>query len=323
MRRTSNRSATQEDEFGRLSDLARELKDFREELLRIAAFWRPNLNDGVQITAAPLWSLFQHRAWQKRLRDTWAQLEAGDYDWAHLAMSIWPARVVPKCVEDRSLAIAHEVEDLFWVEDDDGGWRPLQSPDSEIAAQKKRWSNRLSAKQRQRILDALHELAAGSGRGVPAAQVAQHLREGHWDDTEVALLFWPERVAEQCLADPFLADRLRLNLPEKRTKTAIKRWTKKLVEDGVPDLADALLATLDLDLPFEQLVRELEAGQRDELPLSLALWPERVIEQCLRTVDMAAGHGLRKYFWVNHPGGIWRRRLSPHREVTDEVARRG
>jgi hypothetical protein len=37
------------------------LKDFRDELLRIASFWKPNLNDGVQITAAPLWKLFQHK----------------------------------------------------------------------------------------------------------------------------------------------------------------------------------------------------------------------------------------------------------------------
>ena len=39
-------------------------------------------------------------------------------------MSIWPERVVPKCVTDRSLAIAHDLEDLFWVEDG-GRWRNL------------------------------------------------------------------------------------------------------------------------------------------------------------------------------------------------------
>ena len=42
----------------RLLDFEQELKDFRDELLRVARFWKPNLNDGVQIAAAPLWKLF-------------------------------------------------------------------------------------------------------------------------------------------------------------------------------------------------------------------------------------------------------------------------
>lgn len=42
-----------------------------------------NHDDGVQITAAPLWPLFRHKPWQKVLKDTWAKLEKGDYDWAH------------------------------------------------------------------------------------------------------------------------------------------------------------------------------------------------------------------------------------------------
>jgi len=110
------RSAQEEKELERLTDLASELHDFRDELLRIAKFWKPNLNDGVQITAAPLWKLFQHKAWQKKLKETWEKLEKGDYDWAHLACSIWPERVLHKCHQDRSLAIAHDVEDTFWHE---------------------------------------------------------------------------------------------------------------------------------------------------------------------------------------------------------------
>jgi hypothetical protein len=113
LRRRANRSRQEEKELTRLSDLALELAAFRDELLRIARFWQPNLNDGVQITAAPLWRLFQHRAWQKRLKETWAALEAGDYDWAHLAYSIWPERVRAKCKTDKSLAIAHDLEHLY------------------------------------------------------------------------------------------------------------------------------------------------------------------------------------------------------------------
>jgi len=116
LRNQSTRSRQDEKELACLTDLETELKNFRDELLRIAKFWKPNLNDGVQITAAPLWKLFQHKAWQKKLKQTWEKLEKGDYDWAHLACSIWPERVLRKCHQDRSLAIAHDVEDIFWHE---------------------------------------------------------------------------------------------------------------------------------------------------------------------------------------------------------------
>lgn len=116
LRSKSARSTQEEKELEKLSELASELRDFRDELLRLAKFWKPNLNDGVQITAAPLWKLFQHKAWQKKLKETWESLEKGDYDWAHLACTIWPERVLRKCHQDRSLAIAHDVEEHFWHE---------------------------------------------------------------------------------------------------------------------------------------------------------------------------------------------------------------
>ena len=95
-----------------LSELELELRDFRDELLRVAKFWKPNLNDGVLLTAAPLWKLFQFKPWQKKLKDAWVELEQGDYDWAHIALSIWPERVRDKCKTDRSMAIAHGLEEL-------------------------------------------------------------------------------------------------------------------------------------------------------------------------------------------------------------------
>ena len=36
----------------------------------------------------------------------------GNYDWAHLAYSIWPDRVRDVCKSDRSIAIAHDLESL-------------------------------------------------------------------------------------------------------------------------------------------------------------------------------------------------------------------
>lgn len=113
LRQRRNRTPAEEKELERLMDFEGELKDFRAELLRVAAFWKPNLNDGVQITAAPLWKLFQHKPWQKKLKETWEKLERGDYDWAHLAYSIWPERVREKCKTDKSLAIAHGLEELY------------------------------------------------------------------------------------------------------------------------------------------------------------------------------------------------------------------
>jgi hypothetical protein len=101
------------EEVNELSDLLDELNQFREELERVIKLpWKPNLNDGVLITACPLWRLFRHGKWQKDLKACWEALSEGEYDWAHLAYSIWPDRVRDKCKADRSLAIAHNLEEL-------------------------------------------------------------------------------------------------------------------------------------------------------------------------------------------------------------------
>jgi hypothetical protein len=93
-----------------------ELRDLHAELTHWAPRWKPNLNDGVQITASPLWKLFRLPKWQKTLKDTWQKLEKGDYDWAHLAHTLWPDRIREKCRTDRSLAIAHDLEDLCEIQ---------------------------------------------------------------------------------------------------------------------------------------------------------------------------------------------------------------
>jgi hypothetical protein len=93
-----------------------ELEDFKEELLRIAQLpYIPNQDDGVLITAAPLHNLFRHTKWKKSTQDCWKQLQKGEFDWAHLAYSIWPERVRKKCVKDLSMAIAHGLEDICEV----------------------------------------------------------------------------------------------------------------------------------------------------------------------------------------------------------------
>lgn len=109
----TGRSREDEKAFEALQTLELELIELRDTLLQIAPTYRPNHDDGVQITAAPLWQLFRHKPWQKILKDTWAKLEKGDYDWAHLAMAYWPDRVREKCKTDKSLAIAHDLEHLY------------------------------------------------------------------------------------------------------------------------------------------------------------------------------------------------------------------
>jgi hypothetical protein len=107
------RSRNEEKQFEALQTFELELIDLHDALLKIAPNYKPHHDDGVQITAAPLWPLFRHKPWQKVLKDTWAKLEKGEYDWAHLAMNDWPDRVREKCKTDKSLAIAHGLEDLY------------------------------------------------------------------------------------------------------------------------------------------------------------------------------------------------------------------
>ena len=113
LRGKANRSTADDKSLEELIDLEMELKELSDEILRIAGFWKPNLNDGVLITAAPLWRLFKLKPWQKKLKETWEELDAGDYDWAHMALTIAPDRVRLKCKTDKSIAIAHGLENLY------------------------------------------------------------------------------------------------------------------------------------------------------------------------------------------------------------------
>ncbi len=99
----------------------------------IALGYDPNIDDGVLINMAPLWQLIP--SWSAEPKKCWAKLVAGDYDWSHMAMHLWPERVVPRCIENASYAIAHGLDDVFWKQDDrdrfqpksepDGGWQPV------------------------------------------------------------------------------------------------------------------------------------------------------------------------------------------------------
>jgi len=118
LKAASGREATRlTDRLNEARAFLGELRDLCGELLRIAALpYKPDLNDGVIINAAPLHKLFRLRSWAKDTEDCWKKLAKGDYDWAHLAYTIWPDRVREVCKRDRSIAIAHGLEDLCEVE---------------------------------------------------------------------------------------------------------------------------------------------------------------------------------------------------------------
>ena len=111
--RGAARTRNEEKQLESLQSFELELIRLRDTLLKLAPIYKPNHDDGVQISAAPLWPVFCHKPWQKVLKDTWAKLEKGDYDWAHLAINYWPERVREKCKTDKSLAIAHGLEHLY------------------------------------------------------------------------------------------------------------------------------------------------------------------------------------------------------------------
>lgn len=109
----AGRSRSEEKQFEAAQALDLELSELRDTLLTLAPTYKPHQDDGVQITAAPLWSLIRHKPWQKVLKDTWAELENGKCDWAHLAFAYWPERVRRKCSKDKSMAETHGMERLY------------------------------------------------------------------------------------------------------------------------------------------------------------------------------------------------------------------
>lgn len=124
---------TQPREIEQQETFVGELQALKTEVARVAPLWKPTLDDGVILTFA---LLLAARAAELelagRVQEGLDKLVAGDYDWAHLAMHLWPAVVAPKCIDDRSLAIAHGLEDVFWHEEDSGTWRKSRVDDATV-----------------------------------------------------------------------------------------------------------------------------------------------------------------------------------------------
>lgn len=132
-----SQGAVSGDEAARLQEVQTLLQDLRilkSELDLVAPIWSHNLNDGVIINHAILWRITPYTPWQKKCKECWDKLVKGDYDWAHLAVHLWPERVIPKCTTDRSLAIAHGLEERLWQETNNGNWLPRQLSEADLQA---------------------------------------------------------------------------------------------------------------------------------------------------------------------------------------------
>ena len=72
----------------------------------------PNHDDGVPVTSCPLVKLIAHRGWKQECTENWEDLQKGEFDWSHLAMSMFPARVTQKAKKDWCMALTHGLEHL-------------------------------------------------------------------------------------------------------------------------------------------------------------------------------------------------------------------
>ena len=108
MQTGATRRAT-EREAAKVAALLDELTEFARTMERIVRGGyepEPNwIDDGVILRLAPLWELLP--LWRAEPKKYLERLARGDFDWSHIAMKYWPARVRAKCSTNKSFAIAH------------------------------------------------------------------------------------------------------------------------------------------------------------------------------------------------------------------------
>ena len=150
--------------------LLQDLGLLKSELNLVAPLWNPNLNDGVIINHAILWRITPFTPWQKKCKECWDMLVKGDFDWAHLAFHLWPERVIKKCQSDRSLAIAHGLEERLWLETNKGNWLQRQISEAELQALIAEHSKPAVQNALERFLAAPPPVAAARTRAQRAAK---------------------------------------------------------------------------------------------------------------------------------------------------------
>ena len=192
-------------------------------------------------------------------------------------------------------------------------------PKAEIEEQKAR----NKSEKNEAFRELLAQFVAGEVKKLNCREVASSLEQGKWDDTGLALMLYPERVAQKCWEDSNLAAKLSVTVPEKQTKTAFDRFLRGQVIKGCPELVGPLRAVLENDSDTMcSMWKRLSEGEMDETELAFALWPERVIDKCAESVELAQSHCIAQFLWVKHPEGEWRRRKATPIEIKDEIARK-
>lgn len=322
-------------EIAAQESLVDELRTMLDEVKRIAPLWNPDLDDGVVLTMAPLWRLVpQHKTWQKELRTHFSDLAAGKYDWAHLAMHLWPERVVPKCASDRSLAIAHGLEALLWVTDFSGAWQP----------------RRPRAKALAHVVSALHDAtliltltevrtfwkAHYAGTLGAAPNWWQQLEEGQHDTESLAYALWPERIVKKAATERAVAEAhklLALYEAQQRTPSGSAGGTgkaeRKLKVVLHPRLSAADLAVLRTfcDVPGDAEAwasrwQAFDAGDFDATSaLALHVRADQVVKLGTENEPVAEHHGFARWFWLRE-GAESRRLDEPDEELSRAVAAR-
>lgn len=96
-----------------LLNLLGDIQTLETELQRVNDVpYKPNHDDGVPVTAAPLLNTFRHNSWKKECQSNWDDLQKGECDWSHLAYALYPARIREKAKKDWCMALTHGLEEL-------------------------------------------------------------------------------------------------------------------------------------------------------------------------------------------------------------------
>jgi len=303
--------------------LVEELRWFLNEVKRVAPLWKPKLDDGVAVTFCPVWRLVpQHRSWQKELKSRWDELVAGEYDWAHVAMHLWPERVVPKCTKDHSLAIAHGLQDVFWVQDLSGHWRQrISIADTIRYLDEGLYSDRLRQTVDELVsFSQTHPAITRDGTSWWTA-----LSTGAHDDLPLALALWPDRVLRQAVADTARFTTLGIKPPRASTRAEL---LAKLLNTHRPRLYEHELQALeefcgnprDRDI-WQRRWAEFASGTHDDYGLARAVHTTRVLAKAQVDPDFAELHGLFCWFWLFGDSGQ-RRLKEPPDEIADAIRER-
>lgn len=110
---TNAQLANDKKQEAKLMNMMSEINFLESELQRVHELpYKPNHDDGVPVTAAPLVNVFRHNGWKNECQDKWDELSKGDYDWSHMAYSIFPQRIRDKVKKDWCLALTHGLKEL-------------------------------------------------------------------------------------------------------------------------------------------------------------------------------------------------------------------